>query len=168
MVPWPCLHGGMESGTGSWPPLRGRGRRTHRSVSSARQAIRAFDQRWLETVSGPIAGSVDLLSRIRENGIPDYAITNFSHEKFPIAKAHFPFLEGFRGTIVSGEEKLLKPEPEIYRLLLDRYGLEAADCVFIDDSPANVEGARAVGMHAVHFTGPEPLATDLRRLGFAV
>jgi 2-haloacid dehalogenase len=132
------------------------------------QAIRAFDQRWLETVSGPIAGSVDLLSRIRENGIPDYAITNFSHEKFPIAKAHFPFLEGFRGTIVSGEEKLLKPEPEIYRLLLDRYGLEAADCVFIDDSPANVEGARAVGMHAVHFTGPEALATDLRRLGFAV
>lgn len=129
-------------------------------------AIRAFDTRWLETVSGPIPGSVDLLARARTTGIPDYAITNFSHEKFPIAKAHFPFLEGFRGTIVSGEEKLLKPEPEIYRLFLDRYGLEAADCVFIDDSSANVEGARAVGMHAVHFTGPELLAADLRAFGF--
>jgi 2-haloacid dehalogenase len=131
-------------------------------------AIRAFDTRWLETVSGPIPGSVELLARVRAAGIPDYAITNFSHEKFPIAKAHFPFLEGFRGTIVSGEEKLLKPEPAIYRLLLDRYGLEAADCVFIDDSPANVEGARSVGMHAVHFTDPGQLAADLRAFGFSV
>lgn len=132
------------------------------------QAIRAFDERWLETISGPIAGSVDLLSRIRENGIPDYAITNFSHEKFAIAKSHFPFLASFRGTIVSGEEKLLKPEPAIYRLLLDRFGLAAADCVFIDDSPANVDGARAVGMQAIHFVGPDSLVADLRRLGLAL
>lgn len=129
-------------------------------------AIRAFDERWEETVSGPISGTVDLLARMRAQGIADYAITNFSHEKFAIAKTRFPFLAEFRGTIVSGEEKLLKPEPEIYRLLLDRYGLEAADCVFIDDSIANVQGAHAVGMHAVHFTGPDQLSADLRKLGF--
>lgn len=131
-------------------------------------AIRAFDERWTETVSGPIPGSVALLERVRAAGVPDYAITNFSHEKFAVAKARFPFLAGFRGTIVSGEERLLKPEPAIYRLLLDRYGLAAADCVFIDDSPANVHGARAIGMHAVHFTGPDQLEADLRGFGFPV
>lgn len=131
-------------------------------------AIRAFDERWIETVSGPIPQSVEILESLRRQAVPDYAITNFSHEKFAIAKTHFPFLNGFRGTIVSGEEKLLKPDPAIYRLLLDRYGLAAGDCVFIDDSAANVEGARQVGMHALHFTGPERLASDLRRLGFPV
>ncbi len=131
-------------------------------------AIRAFDERWIETVSGPIEGSVRLLETLRRAGVPDYAITNFSHEKFPVAQKHFPFLRDFRGVIVSGEEKLLKPEAAIYRLLLDRYGLKAEDCVFIDDSAANVAGARAVGMHALHFTGPDTLATDLRGLGFPV
>ena len=131
-------------------------------------AIRAFDERWTETISGPIAESVAILESLRRQGVPDYAITNFSHEKFAIAKERFPFLAQFKGTIVSGEEKLLKPDPAIYRLLLDRHGLDAADCVFIDDSAANVEGARSVGMHALHFTAPSRLADDLRRLGFPV
>lgn len=131
-------------------------------------AIRAFDERWTETISGPIAGSVALLESLRQQGVPDYAITNFSHEKFGIAKERFPFLAEFRGTIVSGEEKLLKPDPEIYRLLFDRYGLDPSECVFIDDSAANVEGGRTVGMHALHFTGPERLAADLREFGFPI
>lgn len=131
-------------------------------------AIRAFDERWPETISGTIPESVALLETLRARGVPDYAITNFSHEKFALAKTRFPFLAGFRGTIVSGEEKLLKPDPAIYRLLLDRYGLHAADCVFIDDSAANVAGARAVGMNALHFTGPGALAVGLRELGFPV
>lgn len=131
-------------------------------------AIRAFDERWTETIAGPIAGSVALLESLRQQGVPDYAITNFSHEKFGIAKERFPFLAEFRGTIVSGEEKLLKPDPEIYRLLFDRYGLNPSECVFIDDSAANVEGARTVGMHALHFTGPERLTRELRDLGFPV
>lgn len=131
-------------------------------------AIRAFDERWTETISGPIAGTVALLESLRQQGVPDYAITNFSHEKFGIAKARFPFLAEFRGTIVSGEEKLLKPDPAIYRLLFDRYGLNPSECVFIDDSAANVEGARTVGMHALHFTGPERLTQELCDLGFPV
>ena len=131
-------------------------------------AIRAFDERWIETVSGPIHESVRVLETLRREGVPDYAITNFSHEKFPVAQNHFPFLRDFRGVIVSGEEKLLKPDAAIYRCFLDRYGLNAEDCVFIDDSPANVAGARAVGMHALHFTAPGTLAADLRGLGFPV
>lgn len=131
-------------------------------------AIRAFDERWSEMVPGEIEGTVELLREVRAKGVPDYAITNFSREKFPVARARFPFLDGFRLAIVSGDEGLVKPDAEIYELFLARAGLEAADCVFIDDSAANVAGARAVGMHAIHFSGPDALRRDLRALGFAL
>ncbi len=99
--------------------------------------------------------------------MPTYCITNFSGPKFELSQARYPFLKGFDGIIVSGDEKVLKPEPEIYNLLLNRYGLEAEDCIFIDDSQANVEGARAVGMHAIHFVEPMDLAAELRKHGIA-
>ena len=67
--------------------------------------------------------------------------------------------------IVSGDERLLKPDPEIYRLLLTRYGLEARNCIFVDDSKANVDGARAVSMHGIHFVEPMDLAAELARHG---
>nr|WP_246505408.1 HAD family phosphatase [Microvirga antarctica] len=130
-------------------------------------AIRAFHERWEETVSGPIDENVSLLARIRAAGIPNYCITNFSSPKFALSQARYPFLTGFDGIIVSGDECLLKPEPAIYNLLLDRYGLEAQDCIFIDDSGANVEGARAVGMQAIHFVEPMDLAAELRAHGIA-
>jgi 2-haloacid dehalogenase len=127
--------------------------------------IRAFHERWHETVSGAIEDNVALLAKLQQAGVPTYCITNFSAPKFIEAKARFPFLGSFRGVIVSGEERLLKPDPAIYELLLDRYGLEAAECVFIDDSTANVEGARAVGMQAIHYREPMSLAKELRRFG---
>ena len=86
----------------------------------------------------------------------------------PCRRSDIPFLSGFDGIVVSGDERLLKPDPAIYRLLLDRYGLEAEDCVFIDDSKANVEGAREVGMHAIHCVEPIDLAAELRGYGFPV
>mgnify|MGYP006275754551 FL=1 len=131
-------------------------------------AIRAFDERWSEMVPGEIEGTVELLREVRAKGIPDYAITNFSREKFPVARARFPFLDGFRLAIVSGDEGLVKPDAAIYELFLRRAGLAAAECVFIDDSLANVEGARAVGMHAIHFSDPVALRLALRGLGFAL
>ena len=107
-----------------------------------------------------------LLREVRARRIPDYAITNFSREKFPVARARFPFLDGFRLAIVSGDEGLVKPDAAIYELFLRRAGLSAEACVFIDDSLANVEGARAVGMHAIHFRDPVALRAELRALGF--
>ena len=130
--------------------------------------IRAFDERWPETVSRVIDGSLDILQTLRAQQVPNYAITNFSAEKFADARRIWPFLDTFDGIDVSGEHRLLKPDPAIYRLLLDTHGLAAGDCVFIDDSVKNVDGARAVGMHALHFTGPETLRDDLRGLGFAL
>jgi 2-haloacid dehalogenase len=127
--------------------------------------IRAFHDRWEETVSGVIDDNVALLARLRQAGVPNFCITNFSSPKFSLSQKLYPFLAGFDGVIVSGDERLLKPEPEIYNLLLDRYGLKAEDCIFIDDSKANIEGARAVGMHAIHYLEPMDLAAELRRYG---
>jgi 2-haloacid dehalogenase len=132
------------------------------------EEIRAYDERWLETVKRPISGSVAMLESLRRNGIRTYAITNFSAEKFRVAVEAFPFLGGFDGVVVSADEKLLKPDAAIYRVLLERYQLSAADCLFIDDVLANVEAARAVGMHGHHFRDEEGLAQDLRRHGFPV
>ena len=127
--------------------------------------IRAWDEHWHEMVPGEIAGTVAILARVRALGIPDYAITNFSREKFAEARERFPFLKGFRDTVVSAHERLLKPDPAIYRVLIDRNRLDPAACLFIDDSPKNVAGARAVGMQAVVFTSPEGLAEDLAAHG---
>jgi 2-haloacid dehalogenase len=128
-------------------------------------SIRAFHDRWHETVSGVIDDNVALLQQLRQAGVPTYCITNFSGPKFVEAQKRFPFLASFDGVIVSGDERVLKPDPAIYELLLSRYGLVAGDCIFIDDSEANVEGARKVGMHAIHYREPLNLAAELRRYG---
>jgi len=126
--------------------------------------IRAFWERWEEMVPGPIHGTVDILSDLKRRGTPLYALTNWSAETFPIARPRFPFFDWFDGIVVSGEVRLVKPDARIYRHLLDQFGLQAADCVFIDDSPANVAGAEAVGITGLHFTSPEKLRRDLAEL----
>ena len=95
-----------------------------------------------------------LVDELHAADVPLYAITNFSHEFWPPFRAREAALfDRFRDVVVSGTEKLVKPDPAIYRLALARWGLEPGDTVFIDDNLANVEGARAVGMHAIHFAG---------------
>lgn len=128
-----------------------------------RTEIEAFDQRWAEMVPDIIPENVAVLETLLDQGWPTYCITNFSAEKFTLACERFPFLTRFDGIVVSGHERVLKPEPAIYRLLLDRYGLSAPDCIFIDDSAANAEGARAVGMQAIHFTPGLDLVEALSR-----
>lgn len=127
--------------------------------------IRAWDERWIETVPAPLTDNVALLERLRMSGVRTFAITNFSAEKFEVARRHYGFLDGFEGVVVSGQERLLKPDPAIYRVLLDRHGLNAGDCLFIDDSPRNVEGARSVGMHGHHFRDSAALAGELKQHG---
>ena len=127
-------------------------------------AIAAYDLRWHETVLGPIDGSVAILEELKARGTPLYAITNFNQDKFRETVARFPFLRLFRDIVVSGDERVVKPDPAIYRLLMERNGLAAEACVFIDDSLKNVLGAKAVGMKAIHFTGPDARRTELAGL----
>ena len=126
-----------------------------------RSEISAFWERWEEMVPGPIDGTVAILAELKERGTPLYALTNWSHETFPIARPRFPCFEWFDGIVVSGEIGLIKPDARIYQHLLERFGLEAADCVFIDDSAANVAGAEAVGITGLHFQSPEKLRREL-------
>lgn len=130
--------------------------------------IKAYDERWHETVPGAIEDSVSVLEELKGKGEPVYAITNFSHEKWAECLIRFPFLQSFDGVVVSAHERLLKPDPAIYRVLLERYGLQAEDCIFVDDSEKNVKGARSVGMHGVHFVEPIDLRGELRGFGAAV
>jgi 2-haloacid dehalogenase len=128
-------------------------------------AIAAYDLRWHETMPGPIDGTVGILEELRQRGTPLYAITNFNQDKFRETLERFSFLRTFRDIVVSGDERLLKPDPTIYRVLLERNGIDAAACVFIDDSEKNVRGAEAVGMKAIHFTTPQALRADLAGMG---
>jgi 2-haloacid dehalogenase len=130
-----------------------------------RRLFEAFNERWVETIGPPIEGSVALARELRQGGYRTLALTNFSAETFPRALEQHPYLAEFEGIVVSGRERLMKPDAAIYRLLCDRYGVDPARAVFIDDSPANVEGARGVGMHGVHFESPPQLRAALRALG---
>jgi 2-haloacid dehalogenase len=130
-----------------------------------KELIEAAHHRWHEMMPGDLSGTVGILQRLSEAGVPLYAITNFSSEKFAETRERFPFLSLFRDIVVSGDEQMLKPEAAIFRICLDRNGLKAEDCVFIDDVAHNVEGARAVGIDAIHFTSPEQLEGDLKSRG---
>jgi 2-haloacid dehalogenase len=127
--------------------------------------IRAYSERWHEMVPGEVEGTVPMLERLREAGVPLYAITNFSAEKFAEAQDRFPFLRGFRDVVISAHERLLKPDPAIYRVLLERNALEAGRCLFIDDSEKNVRAAEGVGMRTHHFRDASGLSATLRALG---
>jgi len=130
-----------------------------------RPLISAYRARWDEMLNGPIAETVDILADLKSKSIPLYALTNWSSETFPIARERYEFLGWFRDIVVSGDEKLIKPDRRIYELLLSRNGLAAAESVFIDDAPKNVEGARAAGMAALHFQSPARLRADLVSAG---
>jgi 2-haloacid dehalogenase len=128
--------------------------------------IRAYDERWHEAVPGVIDDSVAVLAELKRRGEKVYAITNFSREKWAECLIRFPFLQSFDGVVVSAHERVIKPDPAIYHILLQRYGLTAPDCIFIDDSAKNIEAARGVGMKAVHFVEPIDLRSELAGHGF--
>lgn len=125
--------------------------------------IDAYDKRWAEMIPGVIEGSVDILEALHKNGAPLYAITNWNQDKFRETKLNYPFLNLFRDIVVSGDEKLIKPDMAIFELCLKRNKLKASECLFIDDSEKNLRGAEAVGMQAHHFTTPESLRADLQK-----
>ncbi len=131
--------------------------------------IATWGPRFSEQIPGPMPGMPELVGDLHSAGVPLFAITNFSHEFFPPFRAQeAAMFDRFRDIVVSGEEKLMKPDAAIYRLALDRFGVAAADAVFVDDRQANVDGAAAVGMHALLFTGADRLRADLRAFGFAI
>ena len=126
--------------------------------------IDAYYGRWPEMLNGAIDGTVAILAELKDQGTPLYALTNWSAETFPHARFRFGFLDWFRAIVVSGDIGLIKPDADIYELLLALHDLTAAETVFIDDKEENVETARALGFHGIRFTEPESLRTALGEL----
>jgi 2-haloacid dehalogenase len=130
-----------------------------------RELIEAWGQRFGEMIAGPIEGTVAILGELKARGVPLYAITNWSAETFPPQRARFPFLEWFDGIVVSGNERVMKPDPRIFRILLERHALRAEDAVFVDDVERNALAASALGIHGIHFRSPEQLRRELVACG---
>lgn len=128
------------------------------------ELIEAYGARFDEMMKGPIEGSVTILEALHERGVPLYALSNWSRETFPMARRRFEFLKLFRGMVISGEVGVIKPDPRIFRILLERHRIEPAEAVYIDDNPRNADAARAVGIHGIHFTGPAKLHRELEDL----
>lgn len=127
--------------------------------------IALYRDRWMEMVPGAIAGSVAILEALHAKGAPLYAITNWNSDTFRATRGRFGFLNLFRDIVVSGDARLIKPDPAIYHILAKRSGIALTDSIFIDDSLKNVKGAEAVGMRGHHFTSPESLRAELQGLG---
>jgi 2-haloacid dehalogenase len=127
--------------------------------------IRAYYSQFDRMLAGQIDGTVAILEELDGREVPLYALTNWSRETFHHARRRFGFLDRFRGIVVSGEIGMMKPDARIFRHLTDTHGLAPADCLFIDDSPRNIAGARAAGLNAVQFTGPDALRSALRQYG---
>ncbi len=130
-----------------------------------RELIAAFSGRFDEMIDGAIAGSVEILEELARAGVPRYALSNWSAETFPPQRERFPFLGWFDGIVISGEEGVIKPDPRILRILLDRYRIAPRETVFIDDNPVNVAAAEALDIHGIRFRSPGQLRGELEALG---
>ncbi|MCC7039158.1 MAG: HAD family phosphatase [Burkholderiales bacterium] len=126
--------------------------------------ILAWRDRFEEMIPDALHDTVAVARELKDRGVPLYALTNWSHETFPGQRQRFDFMDWFAGIVVSGEEKVAKPDPRIYRILLERYGLRAAEAVFIDDNPHNAQAASALGLHGVHFRSAAELRRELQEL----
>ena len=127
--------------------------------------IRIYYDRWEDMLKGPIDGTVEIFKHLKDSGkYKLYALTNWSHETFPVALKRFDFLHWFDGRLVSGEEKIRKPFKEIYELIVSRYNIDPTTAVYIDDVPRNLTAPAAMGMHAIQFFSPEKLREELKKL----
>jgi 2-haloacid dehalogenase len=128
-------------------------------------AIRAYRANFEESLVGSIEDSVQILRELHAAGTPLFGLTNWSEELFPVARARFDFLDLFEDIIVSGEEGVAKPDPEIFAILEKRIGRSLTGCLFIDDSPVNIAAAQEAGLDTILFTGNGHLRKDLALRG---
>ena len=128
--------------------------------------IDAYAARFNETIPGPMPGSLELVERLDAAGVPLFAITNFGHEFWEGFRPTQPIFDRFRDIIVSGTEKMMKPDPAIYALAIERFGIDPAGALFIDDVAANIAGAESVGIAGHQFVDAAMLERELAARGF--
>jgi 2-haloacid dehalogenase len=126
--------------------------------------IRAFYSRWEEMLGEAFHDVVEIFKQLKEQDqYKIYALTNWSAETFPVAFERFEFLKWFDGIVVSGAEKMRKPTPEFYHILLNRYQVKPEEALFIDDNYRNILAAEKLGIQCIHFTSAEQLRKELQQ-----
>jgi len=129
------------------------------------ELIDAWFPGYEEMLGGEVEGSVEILSELRANQTRLYALSNWSTETFPFAVRRFEFLRWFQGIVLSGEAKIIKPDPRLFQVLFEKYAVDPRDAVYVDDRENNVEAARRLGMHGILFTDAGSLRRQLGGLG---
>ena len=123
--------------------------------------IEAYHGRWEEMIRGEISGTVEILSNLRGNGTPLYALSNWSAETYPLVEKRFQFLGWFDEVFISGHVGKAKPDPDFYQFMLDQLNKDAGECLFIDDNKRNILAAEQLGFQVIHFSSPDTLLSEL-------
>lgn len=126
--------------------------------------IQVYFSRWEEMVAGPISGSIEILGKLYKNKYPLAALSNWSSETFPIVHAKYEFLDWFDPLIISGQVGLIKPDPQIFNLLLCQLDQDPEECVYIDDLESNIQAASKIGFRTILYQSPEHLQAQLHAL----
>ena len=129
------------------------------------QLVRAFFERWMECTGEAVKPAVEIMREVKRAGYPVYGLSNWSTETFPLLQHRYQFLPELDGYLLSGMAGVAKPDEEIFRIFLAHYGRNAEDCVFIDDTQANIDAARKLGFNTILFTSARQLRVALVKIG---
>ena len=125
--------------------------------------IQAYHDHWIDSIGELITGTVDLLKQLKQAGYPLYGLSNWSAETFPYVREKYDFFDLFDDMVISGEVGHVKPDPEIFQILLDKIGRPAQECLLIDDSLPNIDQANKMGFVTIHFESPAHLEKELKQ-----
>jgi 2-haloacid dehalogenase len=155
----------------SWNAQQDRGRTFKAGVADHSQKFpqyahlfQAYHDHWKDSIGNPLVDTVEILKELKQAGYPIYGLSNWSAETFPYARAKHAFFDLFDDMVISGAVGHVKPEPEIYQILLEKIGRPAEECLFIDDSLPNIKQAEKLGIKGIHFQSAEQLRSELRKL----
>jgi len=126
--------------------------------------IQAYQDNWKDSIGKSFTGTVEIMKELKQKGYPLYGLSNWSAETFPLMNGKFDFFDLLDDMVISGEAGYVKPEPEIYEIMLEKIGRPAQECLFIDDSLPNIQQAQKLGFQTIHFESPEQLADELRSM----
>jgi len=128
------------------------------------QLIQAYHENWTDSIGAAYSGTIEILKQLKQAGYPLYGLSNWSAETFPYAREKYDFFDLFDDFVISGAVGQVKPDPEIFQIMLEKIGKPAEECLFIDDSLTNINQAQKMGFGTIHFQSPEQLAAALHEL----
>lgn len=128
------------------------------------ELIQVYHDNWIHSIGESLTGTIEIMKRLKKAGYQLYGLSNWSAETFPLARERYDFFNLLDDIVISGDVGTVKPDPEIFEIMLERIGRPASECLFIDDAPSNIEAAQKMGFATIHFQSPEQMERQLHRL----